>query len=52
MRIGARLLAHWIPNSFDEAFEDSYSPGGLEFKVVSVDGHEVEWGVSGTSEHC
>lgn len=37
-------------DSFDEAFEDSYSPGGLEFKVVSVDGHEVEWGVSGTSE--
>ncbi len=36
--------------AFDEAFGENYSPGGLEFEVVSVDGREVEWGVSGTSE--
>lgn len=35
---------------FDAAFGESYSPGGLEFEVVAVDGSEVEWGVSGASE--
>lgn len=35
---------------FDLAFGDIYTPGGIEFTSIAVNGSDVEWGVSGTRE--
>ncbi len=37
-------------DEFDASFTDSYSPGGIEFTSIAVNGNKVEWGVSGSSE--
>lgn len=37
-------------DEFDAAFTDNYTPGGVEFKSITVNDSKVEWGVSGTRE--
>ena len=37
-------------DAYNAAFEQGYAPGGIEFTSLTLDGNEVEWGVSGTRE--